>query len=187
MPAVWILDNCLKDSVIYEPGCGCGLNLIWLGQQGFLKLHGSDIKYEAIVAAKELASLAALDINLWEDDALQPKKLPNDVDIIIALNWTSLVEQFELDKFLFMYSRIIRKFGYMIIDVIDTDYNAVLNNQYLTSDWSKPVAERCPSEYKIRHSYEQVVSQTNVAGFEIIYKIKQNQVIPKVVYILRKI
>jgi len=186
MPAAWIYRNCNKDSVIFEPGCGCGLNLIWLGQQGFLKLNGSDIKPEAINAASELTSLAKLEIELWVDDALKPQKLPTNVDVIIALNWTSLLDQFDFNEFLSVYSKIMHKSGYIIIDVIDSTYNDVLNNQYLTSDWTKPVRERCSSEYKKRYSFDQVANMATIANFEIYDTIKQEQTIPKVIYILRK-
>lgn len=186
-PSFWVIEKLSKDIAIYETGCGCGLNLIWFGQQGIARLCGSDISKEAINAGKELVSLAKLNIELFQEDALNPSNLPQEIDVVIALNWTFLIEQFNLKFFLEKYSRTLKNNGYIIIDVIDTSYNGVLNNQYLTSDWNKPETERKPSEYKKRYSGEDISRIVSKSGFKIVETISNKQIIPKVVYIIRKI
>lgn len=186
-PSLWVLDNLPKESVIFETGCGCGLNLIWFAQKGFTHLMGSDISHEAIIAGKEIARLAHATIELWQDDGLTPARLPDKPDVLLALNWTYHVDDFELKPFLDTYSKILNSNGYLVIDVIDASYNGTPDNQYLTSDWTMPIEVRKPSEYKKRYSYEQVASVVKDAGYEIRHTIKHEQIIPRVVYILRKI
>lgn len=186
-PSLWVLNNLPKESVIFETGCGCGLNLIWFAQKGYTHLLGSDISREVILAGKEIARLAHADIELWQDDGLIPARLPDKIDVLLALNWTYHVDKFDLKLFLCNYTKNVNSSGYLIIEVIDISYNNTPDNQYLTSDWAKPIEERKPSEYKIRYSYEQVASIVKDAGCKIHYTITIAQVIPRVVYILRKI
>lgn len=186
-PSLWVLNNLPKKSVIFETGCGCGLNLIWFAQKGYTHLLGSDISREVILAGEEIARLANADIELWQDDGLIPARLPDKIDVLLALNWTYHVDNFDLKLFLCNYTKIVKTCGYLIIEVIDISYNSTPDNQYLTSDWAKPIEVRKPSEYKIRYSYEQVARIVMDAGCKIHHTITITQVIPRVVYILRKI
>lgn len=185
-PSNWVLKNFSNEKVIFETGCGCGLNLIWFAQKGFIHLLGSDISHEAILAGKELACLANATIELWQDNGLAPEKLPDKIDVLLALNWTYHVDNFELNQFLHNYLKILNNGGCLIIDLIDDSYNSIPNNEYLTSDWTKPIDVRKPSEYKKRYSYESVVRAVKEAGYEILHTKAFNQVIPRIVYILCK-
>ena len=185
-PSLWILNNLPKERVIFETGCGCGLNLVWFAQKGFSHLMGSDISDEVILAGKEIVQLANSNIKLWQDDGLTPTRLPGKIDVLLALNWTYHVDNFELKLFLDIYSMILNKGGFLIIDFIDDSYNSNPNNLYLTSDWTKPIEVRKPSEYKIRYSYEQIVSDIKNSGYEIYHTMKHEQIIPRVVYVLCK-
>jgi len=185
MPAVWIAENCSKDSVVFETGCGCGFNLLWLGQRGFSSLYGSDIEQKAVNAAAELASLAGMSMDLWQDDALKPRRLPEQTDILIA-NWTCFDERFSLGVFLELYAPVMARHGVLVLDVIDSSYDSVPNNRYLTSEWNKPEGERAPSEYKVRYSREQVAAISSSAGFQIDKVLYRKQLIPRRVYLLRK-
>lgn len=186
-PSLWVLRHLPKKTAIFETGCGCGLNLIWFAQKGFTRLKGSDICREAILAGEELALLAHAPVELWQDDGLVPARLPDRVDLLLALNWTYHVEQFDLGTFLVRYSAILVDRGYLIIDVIDSSYDGTKNNQYLTSDWGKPVAERGATEYKKRYSEAEVRKLASGTGFENCHTIRSEaEVIPRVVYILRK-
>lgn len=185
-PSLWLLDNVPKEKVIFETGCGCGFNLIWFAQKGFTRLIGSDISPEAIKAGKELAELANVTIELWQDDGLNPSRVPENIDVLLALNWTYILDNFELNFFLSTYSKNLSKGGVIVLEVIDLSYNITPNNQYLTSDWTKPVETRKPSEYKKRYSYEQIASIAHETGYEIYHNININQIIPRVVYLLSK-
>ncbi len=185
-PSLWILNNISKESKIFETGCGCGFNLIWFAQNGYNRLLGSDISVEAVLAGNEIAQLANYAIELWQDDGINPNKHPEMVDVLLALNWTYTIESFELTTFLHNCSKSLKIGGYVVIEIIDTSFNDTLNNQYLTSDWTKPLDVRRPSEYKIRYSYEQVVNIAKMTGYELYHTIKINQIIPRFVYILRK-
>src|SRR5262245_47351565 len=74
----WIAENMSRDAVVFETGCGCGANLIWLGQKKFHNLSGIDKSQSAIVAAEGLAALAGLPITFRQDDGLQPMHLVTD-------------------------------------------------------------------------------------------------------------
>lgn len=185
-PSLWILNNIQKQSVIFENGCGCAFNLIWLAQKGFIHLSGSDISSEAVSAGKEIASLANLNIELWQDNGMNPERLPDCYDVLLALNWTYHVENFNFINFINKNSITLKQNGYIVIDLIDISYNNTPNNEYLTSDWHKPIDMRLPSEYKTRYSYEDVARMVSEVGFEVDHIIKLEQLIPRFVYILRK-
>ena len=45
----WVTDCTEPHSCVFEPGCGSGVNLLWLAQKkGFSNLIGSDISTEAV-------------------------------------------------------------------------------------------------------------------------------------------
>ena len=185
-PSRWILRNVTKSSRIFETGCGSGLNLIWLAQEGFSALYGSDISEGAIAAGRELSLLGGYSIEMWPDDALDPKRLPAAVDVVLGLNWTYHVPGFDLKSFLTMYRRILNLNGTVIVDVIDSSFNKVPNNEFLTSDWPKPAGERKPSEYKVRYSADEVTDIADSSGFSIVHQIWRDAVIPRVVYVFRR-
>ncbi|QXE92330.1 class I SAM-dependent methyltransferase [Geomonas subterranea] len=186
-PSLWVARNLPRRSAIFETGCGCGLNLIWFSQKGYRNLKGSDLCAAAIGAGEELARLAHAPVELWQDDALAPVRLPEKADLLLALNWTYHVEGFDLGAFLVRYAAVLTDRGHLIVDVIDTSYDRAVNNQYLSSDWNKPVAERAPTEYKKRYSPLEVQAFAAGAGFEIRHTIRRDhEIIPRVVYILRK-
>jgi len=181
----WLAKRLHRNSHIYETGCGPALNLIWFGQNGFRHLYGSDIDPNVLAAARELCEAAGINVTLWIDNGIKPTSIPLiPFDAVLALNWTYLVESFELDKFLNTYRNFLKPGGYIVIDVIDSSYNQVPNNQYLTGDWDKPVKQRRPSEYKNRYSMQQVVDSINAIGLELIESIPKSESNFKKVYII---
>ncbi len=184
--AYWLEDHLPRDARIMETGCGCGLNLIWLGQRGFERLYGFDNDPKAIAAAQELAELASVSVDSWVDDGITPQRLPTEpLNAIVSLNWSFLVEQFELRSFLDVYRSHLTAEGLIVIDVIDAAYNRVPKNQYLTSDWNKPAEERQPSEYRVRYSAEQVHQIAGQLGMQVVDRISKPQTVPKSVYFLK--
>lgn len=186
--AFWIARTLPSSARILETGCGIASNLIWLSQQGFKNLDGTDLVDSAVAAGKELSERCNADIKIWKDNGLTPETFPEyNYDVVIALNWTHLLSEFSLSKFLETYAPKINKGGYVINDVINSTYGEMENNQYLTSDLDKPVEQRQPSEYKKRYSDAEVESEANKAGFKVIKKIVHEQKIPKTVFIFQKI
>jgi len=183
----WIDDHLSRDARILETGCGCGMNLIWLGQRGFTELYGYDCDPTAVAAGKDLGREAGLNLTLWQDDGLSPQHMPPEkFDAIIALNWISLVEEFSLPDFLNHCSKHLMMEGVVVLDAIDIEYNNVPNNEYLTSDWQKPIDQRSPSEYKKRYSREQIAALAGNYGLQIEKRMTAKETIPKSVYVLRK-
>ena len=186
-PGFWLDDHLPRDARILETGCGCGMNLIWLGQRGFTELSGYDCDPTAIAAGEDLVREAGLSMSLWVDDGLAPRRMPDEpFDAIIALNWTSLVNGFDLNTFLRHCRENLNRDGVVILDAIDARYNEMPNNEYQAADWKKPVAERRPSEYKNRYSSAQIVESADAAGLRLEKTITAKEIIPKNVCILRR-
>lgn len=184
----WVAKRLPSDAHILETGCGMASNLVWLGQQGFKNLDGTDIEPNAIAAGKELAEKLNVPVNLRVEDGLNPTFPANyNYDVIFALNWTHLLEAFDLETFLSAYSVKLNKGGFVIIDIINAAYNEMENNQYLSSDLDKPESQRQPSEYKKRYSDAEVEEAARKAGYRIEKKIVHEQKIPKSVFIFQKI
>lgn len=183
-PCVWIARNYSPEARILSTGCGVGFNLFWLADHGFRELYGFDIDPSTIAAARELSERTGYPLHLWTDDGLQPGELPAEkFDVIEALNWTYLLDEYGLDEFLDRYLPHLSEAGALILDAIDSAYNQVPNNQYLTSDWQKPEFQRKPSEYKVRISQEQIRYALEARGFQLVEVISEEQIIPKRVYI----
>jgi SAM-dependent methyltransferase len=182
----WVARNLPRTARVLATGCGCGLNLIWLGQQRFVDLNGFDIDPRAIAAGEDLCREANVAAKLWCDDALAPVQLGTDrFDLITALNWTMYPESFDLDAFVGCYRSHLGPGGVLLFDTIDRSYDEVPNNQYLTSDWCKPEAERKPSEYKRRFSETDVRGALERAGLNLIHRITRPDTVPRVVYVAR--
>jgi hypothetical protein len=188
-PSLWLASRLSRSARILETGCGCGLNLLWFGQQGFERLHGFDIDQKAIAAGQELFEKARLRAHLWIDDGFSPAHIQEQTfDLVIALNWTYLLESFDLSRFLMTYKQRLNRNAYFVIDLIDSVYDRTPNNQYLTSDWSKPTDRRRPTEYKIRFSEKDVRNFAEKCGFRIVQSKlcwSKRQAAPKRVFILQ--
>jgi len=185
-PSRWIVQNVAKQAIIFETGAGCGLNLLWFAQQGFTHLMGSDLDVKAVSAGRELSAAMNLPIDLWEDDGLNPRMVPDEIDILLALNWTYHVPGFRLADFLRRYRNHIAFQGYLIVDLVDSRFNRIANNQFLTADWHKPLTDRRPSEYISRYSIDDVRTLAQESGYSIEKIMQKKAVIPRVVYVLRK-
>jgi 2-polyprenyl-3-methyl-5-hydroxy-6-metoxy-1,4-benzoquinol methylase len=188
-PSLWLAAR-LKSSVrILETGCGCGLNLMWFAQNGFKNLFGSDNDPRAIAAGQEICLKMNFPVQLYQDDGLNPQvNMQNLFHCIIALNWTYHVNEYDIDNLINMYSRSLHKGGYIAIDVVDKSYDQYPNNQFLTSDWSKPMNDRKPSEYRKRYSEAEVRKTAEKARLNIVAidKPPENSFVPRAIYIFQK-
>lgn len=201
-PCYWVLSRISKNADILETGCGCGLNLIWLGQQGFMNLYGTDISKNAIKAGKELSKLTKISMNFAVENSLKPKNIfKKKFDLIFAFSWTYLLDEFDLSSFLKKYSSQLNNNGLIIIETIDSAYNKIKNNEYNINDWSKPVMKRKKTEYKQRYSINEVKKIITKNNFTIMKIFKERELlkrflniflhkyktIPRTVYILKKL
>lgn len=182
----WVARHVPKSASIFEPGCGCGPNLIWLGQRGYRRLAGSDIAPEAIAAGRRLLDLARIRADLVVDDACAPASKPASVDVVLCINWLYLVEGATLEAFLRVYLPCLSPRGAFVFDVIDSAYNAVPLNQYRTSDWTKPEAERKPSEYRFRMGRGDVEAVARTLGLSVTAEVPGGDLPPRKVYALTR-
>jgi glycosyltransferase involved in cell wall biosynthesis len=183
-PCEWVARHFPKDAPILSLGAGVGYNLLWLAQHGFTDLHGLDINAAVIAAGQDIAREAGLPVHLWADDALKPAQLPaKKFAVIEALVWVCLQDECPLERLLEQYLPHLQAGGVFIVDIIDTAYDLLPNNQYHTADWGRPVAQRRPSEYKHRFSEAQIRKIFEAKGMTMTEVIRESIGTPKAVYV----
>jgi glycosyltransferase involved in cell wall biosynthesis/2-polyprenyl-3-methyl-5-hydroxy-6-metoxy-1,4-benzoquinol methylase len=184
-PYAWIAEHFAPDARVLDVACGIGQNLLWLAQQGFERLLGFDLDAAAVAAGRELAAGAG--VRLWVDDGLAPLGLPaHRFEVITALNWTSLVEGFELHSFVAAWAERLSPGGVLVLDAIDRRFDLHEMQRWLTSDWGKPEAQRRPSEYRNRFARAEVEAAAAAAGLAVEVVFSRRQEVPKAVFVLRK-
>lgn len=183
----WIADYLPTDASVFEPGCGSGANLLWLAERGFSRLQGTDISPRAVALCRELARCARIDMQVRQDDGLRPAQMPENVDVILSVNWLYHIPGASLETFLDTYRPGLARRGKIVCDVVDAAYNAVPGNQYHTSDEALPVEQRRPSEYTFRMSREEVADVAASSGFRVLRDTRFSSVRPqRAVYMLEK-
>lgn len=163
----WLAEHLAKDATVFEPGCGSGVNLLWLAEQGFSRLLGSDISAEAVALSHELTNAQGTSLDTWQDDCTKPTRLPQNLDGIVSVNWLYHIPQATLQDFLAMYSPSLKKDGIVVCDMITRQYDRAVNNQYHSKDWELPLHERRPSEYTIRLNADEVSNIAKACGFRV--------------------
>ncbi len=183
----WIADHLPADSFVFEPGCGSGANLLWLAERGFSRLTGTDISPQAVALCRELARCADAPMHVRQDDALHPRQLPEQVDVVLSVNWLYHIPGASLEAFLDTYRPCLKRRGKIVCDVVDASYNAVPGNGHHTSDGHLPEARRRPSEYTFRMSREEVVDVAASCGFRLLRDTRFTTVRPqRAVYMLER-
>ena len=185
----WLNAVLPKDSSIFEPGCGSAANLLWLGQQGFQRLYGSDISSSALELGQNLASLLSLPLEVWNDDGLNPTRLPTErLDGILSVNWLYHIPNATFGEFLRRYQNSLKIGGYLVCDMVTRHYDRVPGNQWHTKDIKLPEEERRPSEYTIRLDHAEISSIAIRHGFAVLkstcFVLSQPQ---RAVYLLRRV
>lgn len=164
----WLRSVLPADAAIFEPGCGSAANLLWLGQQGFRKLYGSDISPEALELGVELAANLRLPLEIWHDDGLHPARLPHNLDGILSVNWLYHIPGADFGDFLRQYRDSLKPGGYLACDMVTRQYDHVPGNQWHSRDQHLPEAERRPSEYTIRLDPDEVRRIAAQNGFALV-------------------
>lgn len=182
----WIVANVDRPTPIFETGCGCAANLIWLGQQGYLTLAGRDVSVEAINAGKKLAALAGLSIDLGQDDSTAPSEPIPSAGVLLGINWMYFLGDFRLQRFLELYRAALRPQGFVIFDMVDSAFNDIPKNEHRTDDWSLPEASRRPTQYKIRMTRHEVRQIAGDCGFDVVATMHGTDVPPRFVTVLRQ-
>lgn len=163
----WLAAKLPREASIFEPGCGSGVNLLWLAAQGFTCLQGADISHEAVALASELAQVQGVSLDIWQDDSIKPHRMPQNLDAIVSVNWLYHVPNADLSDFLTLYAPSLKKGGLVVCDMITRHYNKVKNNQYHSKDWDLAQEQRRPSEYAMRLSASEVEAIANDCGFRM--------------------
>lgn len=184
---LWAVQNVPRYRQVLETGCGCGWNLFWLAANGFTLLSGTDRDAAAIAAGNELAGISGYPVHLREDDALEPQRLSEgSIALILALNWTYHVPEFDLALFLRRYRTGLAGGGMLLMDTIDRSFDDHPGSKYLTSDWGKPKQERRPSEYIHRFTMHEISETAGSCGYHIVAYFSRLDEIPRALYILQR-
>ncbi|MDR3358705.1 MAG: class I SAM-dependent methyltransferase [Desulfovibrio sp.] len=184
----WLKNVLPEDASIHEPGCGSAANLLWLGQQGFRRLSGSDISVNALKLGQSLASLLSIPLDVWHDDCLNPARLPGELDGILSVNWLYHVPGASLGDFLARYRRALKTGGYLACDMVTRRYDHSPGNKWHTWDKALPEEERRPSEYTLRLDEEEVRCLSCRNGFAVVRSTCFTLCRPqRAVYLLRRV
>jgi SAM-dependent methyltransferase len=181
----WIVANVDRGVPILETGCGAAANLIWLGQHGFASLIGRDNSAEAIAAARGLANLARLSIDLAVDDCFTPRFSIPKVGVVVGLGWCYLSADFDLCIFLKRYRGLLKPGGFVVFDMVHSVFNHMPDNQDMTDDWQLPPNQRRPTQYKIRMTEDEVRDAARTAGFDLVTILRGTETPPRFVWVLK--
>jgi SAM-dependent methyltransferase len=182
----WIVKHIQKDALIFEVGCGCGANLIWLAQHGFRNLVGTDRSASAIAAAKQLAELMQQKILVDVASGFVPSEnlLGNrKVDVLLAINCIYYAP-IDMTEYLKACRDKLVPGGHVIFDMVDRSFDSTPNNQYMPADWQLPEAKRRPSQYVVRISPNDLRERAAKAGFTMLSQLRGTKVPPRYVAVL---
>lgn len=182
----WIADHVPSGASIFEPGCGSGANLLWLATRGFCNVSGSDIDNTALHLCNALQKEMKLFFPVWEDDGLNPQKLPHVYDVLLSVNWLYHIKRASLKAFFEMYLHSLSNNGVVVCDVVDSSYDNIKNNIYHSDDSKKPVHARRPSEYTFRMSKDDVTTLAAKHDLRLRRYAKVYSIPPRAVYMLGK-
>ena len=163
----WLAEVVPAGAHVFEPGCGSGANLLWLGLQGAGRLSGADISAEAVSMGRQLAQDMQMRLDIWQDNCLKPARLPEAVDGMVSVNWLYHIPGASLGDFLHTYAPVLKPGGYLALDMVTRHYDRQPGNQWHTMDRALPEAQRRPSEYTIRLDRHEVEAIARGQGFRL--------------------
>lgn len=184
----WIATNHPSTASVLSPGCGLGMNLFFLEQEGFRNLDGFDSDPATVSAANEIIGACSLSVRVWRDDLRNPIHLGSATyDVVMCINVLRLIEGLDFEVFLDTYLSRLKPGGSFVFDMVDASYSKHPDNAYNTADWGKPVSERRPSEFRFRMSDAEVRSTCLRKGLSIVETYTREQTVPLTVYVARRV
>lgn len=180
----WIRNNIKRELKILEVACGAGGMLYHLHEDGYESLVGYDIDERAVNAAVDIKSITGGKIEFYVDNARNPQ-VKTSYDVVVWVNGMYHLPEFRLNDFLDKHLPMVKERGYLVFDMVDSKYNEIPQNEYLTSDWNKEGVKR-PTEYKLRMSAEEIEAVANNYGLRVIERYDAGGKVPRAVYILRR-
>lgn len=182
----WIVEHISKDGLIFEVGCGCGANLVWLAQHGFHNLVGTDRSASAIAAAKQLADLAQQKLSVHVGPGFVPGEGSGKISVLLAINCIYYAP-INMAEYLRACRDKLAPSGYVIFDMVDRSFDRIPDNQYMTDDWRLPEAKRRPTQYVVRMSPDDLMEEATKAGFAMLRQLPATKSPPRYVAVLRSI
>lgn len=168
VPCRWLSEVLPHDAPVFEPGCGSGANLLWLGQQGFRHLLSADISAEALALGDLLARELGIPMETWQDNGITPSRLPENLGGIVSVNWFYHIPGASLTAFLTTYRKALRPGGYLALDMVTRHYDRVPGNQWHSDDQKLPEGQRRPSEYTVRLDRAEMECLACRCGFALV-------------------
>jgi len=185
----WVVEHIPTNKLIFEVGCGCGANLIWLAQQGYRNLIGTDRSPAAVSAARQLALLAHQPISVHIADGFVPPEMligAEKITTLLAIDCIYLAP-FDMSQHLRLWRDRLAYDGYVIFDMVDRSFDHVPNNHYMTDDWGLPEGKRRPTQYVVRISPDELSEMAAEVGFKMVAKLPGTEVPPRYVAVLQRV
>lgn len=184
LACAWLAKNLARDARIFETGCGSGINLLWLGKKGFRNIYGADLSPAAVCLGRILADKLALPLEIWRDDSLAPKKMPDNIDGLISLNWLYHLPGANLGEFFAIYKNYLSPGASVVFDMVDKIYDSRKNNQYHTDDFVLPKERRRKTEYPLRLSRSEIIGIVEKHGFRVAHCARVWGAVPRTVWLV---
>jgi hypothetical protein len=190
-----------KDSDILVTGCGTGIMLFFLIDQGFRNVEGFDFLNECVLVANDVAKLGGYNTSIWQDDGFNPS-LQKKYHAITAMHWvfsawmgnygndavsvekakSTETRERLLVEFLSKYSPHLHPDGLMFVELTD----AVADYRVPTDGTVE--ASLLPGIYPVRHTPEQVSKCAEQCCLKVVsYNMSCFGHQPRTSYILKKV
>jgi hypothetical protein len=170
-----------KNSDVLVTGCGTGIMLFFLIDQGFTNVEGFDFLDKCVLVANDVAMLGGYTTRIWRDDGFNPT-LRKKYNLITALHWvfsawmgnygnkSVSVEDARapgtrerlLSDFLSRYSPHLHSGGLLIVELTDAvaDYRVPLDGGVR----AVPLSDI----YPVRHTPGQVTTCAEQCGLKVV-------------------
>lgn len=194
-----IIKETPKDAQLLVTGCGTGITLFFLLDQGFQNVEGFDYLEDCVYVANEVAKMGKYKTKIWQDNGFYPS-IQKKYDLITALHWVysawggnygndhvsleeaRLPETREklLTEFLSKYPPLLNSNGKLIVELVDqvADYRLPYDGN------ETPISDI----YPVRLTREQMMKCAEKCGFQVlVHKMSFTYSYhPRSVYILKK-
>lgn len=174
----WIVRNVNKKDAILNTGCGTGIILFWLLDQGFETVEGFDFLQDCVTIANKVKDLGGYKTRIWQDDGFAPERIDRQYDLITCMHWvysawagnygnqrisdakSPKTRELLLSSFLAQYRPRLKQNGRLILETVDAVADYRVPNDHL---WLKTIP--LDSIYPVRHSPDQAERCAKETGF----------------------